>query len=162
MAAVEAPPGTDVAVISKIYPTRSHSGAAQGGLNAAMGKDDSVEDHLFDTVKGGDYLGDQDAIEVLCSEGPEVIRQLEQMGVPWSRTPDGRPAQRSLGGAGFPRKIVDFRGKRVPGSIPRSAFVSPPLSRVACRKRRRLNLRLPFRIRRQGVGLGAGMILPQI
>ena len=58
---------------------------------------------MFDTVKGGDYLGDQDAIEVLCSEGPEVIRQLERMGVPWSRTPDGRPAQRSLGGAGFPR-----------------------------------------------------------
>lgn len=103
MAAVEAPPGTDVAVISKIYPTRSHSGAAQGGFNAAMGEDDSVEDHLFDTVKGGDYLGDQDAIEVLCSEGPEIIRELERMGVPWSRTPDGRPAQRSLGGAGFPR-----------------------------------------------------------
>lgn len=103
MAAVEAPPGTDVAVISKIYPTRSHSGAAQGGFNAALGEDDSVENHLFDTVKGGDYLGDQDAIEVLCSEGPEVIRRLEQMGVPWSRTPDGRPSQRSLGGAGFPR-----------------------------------------------------------
>ena len=103
MAAVQAPPGTDVAIISKIYPTRSHSGAAQGGFNAALGDDDSVEDHLFDTVKGGDYLGDQDAIEVLCSEGPEVIRQLERMGVPWSRTPDGRPAQRSLGGAGFPR-----------------------------------------------------------
>jgi len=103
MAAVEAPPGTDVAVISKIYPTRSHSGAAQGGFNAALGDDDSVEDHLFDTVKGGDYLGDQDAIEVLCSEGPDVIRRLEQMGVPWSRTPEGRPAQRSLGGAGFPR-----------------------------------------------------------
>ena len=103
MAAVEAPPGADVAVISKIYPTRSHSGAAQGGFNAAMGEDDSVEDHLFDTVKGGDYLGDQNAIEVLCSEGPDVIRQLEQMGVPWSRTPDGRPAQRALGGAGFPR-----------------------------------------------------------
>jgi succinate dehydrogenase / fumarate reductase flavoprotein subunit len=103
MAAVEAQPGTDVAVISKIYPTRSHSGAAQGGFNAALGADDSVEAHWFDTVKGGDYLGDQDAIEVLCSEGPEVIRQLEQMGVPWSRTPDGRPAQRSLGGAGFPR-----------------------------------------------------------
>ena len=103
MAAVEAPPGTDVAVISKIYPTRSHSGAAQGGFNAALGEDDSVENHVFDTVKGGDYLGDQDAIEVLCSEGPDVIRRLEQMGVPWSRTPEGRPAQRSLGGAGFPR-----------------------------------------------------------
>ena len=103
MAAVEAPPGADVAVISKIYPTRSHSGAAQGGFNAALGADDSVEAHVFDTVKGGDYLGDQDAIEVLCSEGPEVIRRLDRMGVPWSRTPEGRPAQRSLGGAGFPR-----------------------------------------------------------
>jgi succinate dehydrogenase / fumarate reductase, flavoprotein subunit len=103
MAAVEAPPGADVAVISKIYPTRSHSGAAQGGFNAALGADDSVESHIFDTVKGSDYLGDQDAIEVLCSEGPEVIRQLDRMGVPWSRTPEGRPAQRSLGGAGFPR-----------------------------------------------------------
>ena len=103
MAAVEAPPGADVAVISKIYPTRSHSGAAQGGFNAALGADDSVEAHIFDTVKGGDYLGDQDAIEVLCSEGPEVIRRLDRMGVPWSRTPDGGPAQRSLGGAGFPR-----------------------------------------------------------
>ncbi|MBU4371136.1 MAG: FAD-binding protein [Syntrophaceae bacterium] len=57
MAAVEAPPGTDVAVISKIYPTRSHSGAAQGGFNAALGDDDSVEDHLFDTVKGGAHRG---------------------------------------------------------------------------------------------------------
>lgn len=115
MAAVEAPPGTDVAVISKIYPTRSHSGAAQGGFNAAMGADDSVEDHVFDTVKGGDYLGDQDAIEVLCSEGPEVIRQLERMGVPWSRTPEGRPAQRSLGGAGFPRAcyVADISGHAV-------------------------------------------------
>ncbi len=115
MAAVEAPPGTDVAVISKIYPTRSHSGAAQGGFNAALGADDSVEDHIFDTVKGGDYLGDQDAIDVLCSEGPEVIRQLERMGVPWSRTPEGRPAQRSLGGAGFPRAcyVADISGHAV-------------------------------------------------
>ncbi len=103
MAACEAPPGLDVALFSKIYPTRSHSGAAQGGFNAALGEDDSVEAHIFDTVKGGDYLGDQDAVEVLCSEGPEVIRSLDRMGVPWSRRPDGRPAQRSLGGAGFPR-----------------------------------------------------------
>ncbi|MCK9365003.1 MAG: FAD-dependent oxidoreductase [Syntrophales bacterium] len=115
MAAVEAPPGTDVAVISKIYPTRSHSGAAQGGFNAAMAEDDSVENHVFDTVKGSDYLGDQDAIETLCSEGPEVIRKLEQMGVPWSRTPDGRPAQRSLGGASFPRACysADISGHAV-------------------------------------------------
>lgn len=103
MAAATAAGSLDVAVLSKLYPTRSHSGAAQGGFNAALGKDDSVEAHVFDTVKGSDYLGDQDAIEVLCSEGPEVIRELEWMGVPWSRTEDGRVAQRSLGGAGFPR-----------------------------------------------------------
>ncbi|MFZ5633754.1 MAG: FAD-dependent oxidoreductase [Bacillota bacterium] len=103
MAAVEISGKADVAVLSKVYPTRSHSGAAQGGFNAAMGDDDSVDSHIFDTVKGSDYIGDQDAITILCSEGPEVIRELEMMGVPWSRTGEGRVAQRSLGGAGFPR-----------------------------------------------------------
>ncbi|SFR16285.1 FAD-dependent oxidoreductase [Desulfoscipio geothermicus] len=103
MAATTAAGSVDVAVLSKLYPTRSHSGAAQGGFNAALSEDDSVESHIFDTVKGSDYLGDQDAIEVLCSEGPEVIKELEWAGVPWSRTEDGRVAQRSLGGAGFPR-----------------------------------------------------------
>ncbi|MFZ5650051.1 MAG: FAD-dependent oxidoreductase [Bacillota bacterium] len=104
MAAVEASAkNADVAVVSKIYPTRSHSGAAQGGFNSAISRDDSVESHVFDTVKGSDYIGDQDAIEILCSEGPDVIRELEMMGVPWSRTEEGRVAQRSLGGAGFPR-----------------------------------------------------------
>lgn len=112
MAALTASEKADVAVLSKLYPTRSHSGAAQGGFNAALGEDDSVEAHIFDTVKGGDYLGDQDAIEVLCSEGPEVILELERMGVPWSRREDGRVAQRSLGGAGFPRACfaADFSG----------------------------------------------------
>ncbi|HHW43134.1 FAD-dependent oxidoreductase [Desulfofundulus thermobenzoicus] len=112
MAALTAAPKADVAILSKIYPTRSHSGAAQGGFNAALGEDDSVEAHIFDTVKGSDYLGDQDAIEVLCSEGPEVILELERMGVPWTRTADGRVAQRSLGGAGFPRACfaADFSG----------------------------------------------------
>lgn len=112
MAAVEASSKADVAVVSKIYPTRSHSGAAQGGFNAALGNDDTVDNHVFDTVKGSDYIGDQDAIEILCSEGPEVIRELELMGVPWSRTADGMVAQRSLGGAGFPRACyaADFSG----------------------------------------------------
>ncbi|MGC9964928.1 MAG: FAD-binding protein [Syntrophobacteraceae bacterium] len=102
----------DTAVLSKIYPTRSHSGAAQGGFNAAMGADDSIEAHIFDTVKGSDYLGDQDAIEVLCSDGPRVICELERMGVPWTRQADGDIAQRSLGGAGFPRACfaADFSG----------------------------------------------------
>lgn len=112
MAAVEASGKANVAVVTKVYPTRSHSGAAQGGFNSAMSDDDSVESHVFDTVKGSDYLGDQDAIEILCSEGPEVIRELEMMGVPWSRTADGRVAQRSLGGAGYPRACyaADFAG----------------------------------------------------
>lgn len=103
MAALTATEKSDVAVLSKIYPTRSHSGAAQGGFNAVLGEDDSIAAHIFDTVKGSDYLGDQDAIEVLCSEGPELIQELERMGVLWSRTPEGGLAQRSLGGAGFPR-----------------------------------------------------------
>ncbi len=112
MAALNVSGRADTAVLSKIYPTRSHSGAAQGGFNAAMGADDSVEAHIFDTVKGSDYLGDQDAIEVLCSDGPEVIRELDRMGVPWTRSTDGAIAQRSLGGAGFPRACfaADFSG----------------------------------------------------
>lgn len=112
MAALSAPAKADVAVMSKVYPTRSHSGAAQGGFNAVMGREDSVEAHVYDTVKGSDYLGDQDAIEVLCAEGPEVIRELERLGVPWTRRPDGHVAQRALGGAGFPRACfaADFSG----------------------------------------------------
>lgn len=112
MAALTVSDGTDTAVLSKVYPTRSHSGAAQGGFNAALGEDDSIEAHIFDTVKGSDYLGDQDAIEVLCSDGPEVILDLERMGVTWTRREDGGIAQRSLGGAGFPRGCfaADFSG----------------------------------------------------
>jgi len=106
MAALAASRGVDVAVLSKIYPTRSHSGAAQGGFNAVLGEEDSIDAHIFDTVKGSDYLGDQDAIEVLCSDGPQVILELERMGVPWSRAADGRIAQRSIGGAGFPPGVV--------------------------------------------------------
>ena len=103
MAALSAGPEADVAILSKIYPTRSHSGAAQGGFNASLGSDDSIENHMFDTVKGSDYLGDQDAIEAMCSEAPGVIAELERLGVLWSRNGDGRIAQRSLGGAAFPR-----------------------------------------------------------
>lgn len=112
MAALTASEKSDVAVLSKVYPTRSHSGAAQGGFNAVLGEDDSIEAHIFDTVKGSDYLGDQDAIEALCSEGPEVIMELERLGVLWSRAPGGGLAQRSLGGAGFPRACfaADFSG----------------------------------------------------
>ncbi len=102
-AALEAGPKARVAVITKVYPTRSHSGGAQGGINAPIGEEDSVENHVFDTVKGTDYLGDQDAIEVLVSEAPAAIHEFERWGILFDRRPDGKIAQRSLGGAGFPR-----------------------------------------------------------
>ncbi len=102
-AAVAAPPDLDVAVISKVHPVRSHSVAAQGGINAALGEDDSWEAHAFDTAKGGLYLGDQDAIEAMCREAPDDILELERLGVIFSRDEQGRIAQRPFGGAGFPR-----------------------------------------------------------
>ena len=105
-AAVEAAElGADVAIVSKMHPVRSHSGAAQGGINAALGnrEDDSPEAHTFDTVKGSDYLGDQDAIEAMCEDAPKQIIWLEHRGCIFSRLPDGRIAQRPFGGAGAPR-----------------------------------------------------------
>src|SRR5437660_4137512 len=105
-AAIEAhDEGADVALISKIHPVRSHSGAAEGGINAALGNasEDDPEKHAFDTVKGSDYLGDQDAIQVLCDEAPEDVYQLERWGAVFSRTEDGRIAQRPFGAAGEPR-----------------------------------------------------------
>jgi succinate dehydrogenase / fumarate reductase flavoprotein subunit len=102
-AALSAPAGLDVAVLSKVHPVRSHSVAAQGGINAAIGDNDSWEAHAFDTAKGGLYLGDQDAIEAMCREAPGDILELEQLGVIFSRDAQGRIAQRPFGGAGFPR-----------------------------------------------------------
>jgi succinate dehydrogenase flavoprotein subunit len=105
-AAIEAfDAGADVAMLSKIHPVRSHSGAAEGGINAALGNasEDDPEKHAFDTVKGSDYLGDQDAIEILCQEAPGDVYQLEHWGAVFSRTPDGRIAQRPFGAAGEPR-----------------------------------------------------------
>ena len=97
--------GADVALLSKIHPVRSHSGAAEGGINAALGNasEDSPEEHAYDTVKGSDYLGDQDAIEILCNEAPGDVYQLEHWGAIFSRTDDGRIAQRPFGAAGAPR-----------------------------------------------------------
>jgi succinate dehydrogenase flavoprotein subunit len=105
-AAIEAhDAGADVALISKIHPVRSHSGAAEGGINAALGNasEDDPETHAFDTVKGSDYLGDQDAIQILCDEAPGDVYQLENWGAVFSRTEDGRIAQRPFGAAGAPR-----------------------------------------------------------
>src|SRR5690606_23940548 len=99
-AALEASRSASVAVISKLYPTRSHTGAAQGGIGAALGnmEEDHWEWHMYDTVKGSDYLGDQDAIEILCREAIDVVYQQKHKGRPTSRTPDGRIAQRRFGG----------------------------------------------------------------
>lgn len=102
-AAVAIPPELDVAMVSKVHPLRSHSVAAEGGINAAIRPDDSWEDHAFDTIKGSDYLGDQDAIEILCQEGPREIFELERMGALFSRDEKGQIAQRPFGGADFPR-----------------------------------------------------------
>jgi len=95
--------GKKVAVITKLHPLRSHSGAAQGGINAAFSDKDSVELHEFDTVKGSDYLADQDAVEFMCQKAPETIRWAERMGAAFSRTPDGKIAQRPFGGQSSPR-----------------------------------------------------------
>src|SRR5690242_7359770 len=99
--------GADVAMISKLHPTRSHSGAAEGGINAALGNaaDDSPETHAYDTVKGSDYLGDQDSIEIFTREAPGDIYQLEHWGAFFSRREDGRLAQRPFGAAGAPRTV---------------------------------------------------------
>ncbi len=95
--------GKNVAVITKLHPLRSHSGAAQGGINAALSDEDSVELHEFDTVKGADYLADQDVVELMCKEAPETIRWAERMGAAFSRNNDGTIAQRPFGGQSSPR-----------------------------------------------------------
>lgn len=100
MAALYASKNASTAVISKLYPTRSHTGTAQGGVGAALGNEgeDHPEWHTYDTVKGSDYLGDQDAIEFMCQEAVQTVYELEHMGLPFSRTPEGRIAQRPFGG----------------------------------------------------------------
>lgn len=100
MAALYASKNADTAVLSKLYPTRSHTGAAQGGVGAALGntEEDHPDWHTYDTVKGSDYLGDQEEIEFMCSEAVSTVYELEHMGLPFSRTPEGRIAQRPFGG----------------------------------------------------------------
>jgi succinate dehydrogenase / fumarate reductase, flavoprotein subunit len=100
MAAIQMAGHANVAVVSKLYPPRSHTGAAQGGISAALGnvEEDHWEWHMFDTVKGGDYLVDQDAAEILAKEAIDAVIELEHMGLPFNRTPDGRIDQRRFGG----------------------------------------------------------------
>ena len=106
--------GVDVAVISKVYPVRSHSNAAQGGINAAMtDRGDAWEDHAFETVKGSDYLADQDAVEILSSEAEHEVISMEHMGVIFSRDDEGRLATRAFGGQSQARTffVADFTGQ---------------------------------------------------
>lgn len=107
-AAIEASQYCDTAVISRVHPLRSHTGAAQGGINAALGnieanKDDNWQKHAYDTIKGADFLADQDAVEVLTKGAPARIIEMEHWGCPFSRTDEGKIAQRPFGGVGYPR-----------------------------------------------------------
>ncbi|MFB6253338.1 MAG: FAD-binding protein [Halobacteriaceae archaeon] len=95
--------GADVAIVTKLHPVRSHTGAAEGGINAVLREEDSWEDHAYDTMKGSDYLGDAPAIEELCQTSPEEVIQLEHWGMAFSRDDDGRVSQRPFGGLSFPR-----------------------------------------------------------
>jgi succinate dehydrogenase / fumarate reductase flavoprotein subunit len=115
-AAVEIPKEYSCAVLSKVFPTRSHTGTAQGGVCAALGneEDDSWFYHAYDTVKGSDYLGDQDAIEIMCQDALRAIIELEHMGMPFSRTKEGKIAQRQFGGHTKPEDPNDPNSKRLP------------------------------------------------
>jgi succinate dehydrogenase / fumarate reductase flavoprotein subunit len=105
--------GATVAIMSKVHPVRSHSNAAAGGINAALNPDDSWESHAFDTVKGSDYLGDQDAIEVMCREAPNEVLWLEHQGVTFHRNPEGLLGTRAFGGASAARTyyVADITGQ---------------------------------------------------
>src|ERR671918_437766 len=107
--------GVAVAIVSKVHPVRSHSNAAQGGINAALQEGDSWESHASDTVKGSDYLGDQDAIEIMCREAPEEILHLEHLGVPFHRNEEGKLGTRAFGGASQARTyyVADITGQAI-------------------------------------------------
>src|SRR5919112_1913019 len=107
--------GASVGILSKVHPVRSHSNAAQGGINAALNPEDSWESHAFDTVKGSDYLGDQDAIEVMCKEAPKEILDLEHLGVTFHRNEEGKLGTRAFGGASQARTyyVADITGQAI-------------------------------------------------
>jgi succinate dehydrogenase / fumarate reductase flavoprotein subunit len=107
--------GVRVAIVSKVHPVRSHSNAAQGGINAALQEGDTWESHAFDTVKGSDYLGDQDAIEIMTREAPEEILHLEHLGVPFHRNEEGKLGTRAFGGASQARTyyVADITGQAI-------------------------------------------------
>src|SRR5437762_11312011 len=105
--------GATVAILSKVHPVRSHSNAAAGGINAALNPEDSWESHAYDTVKGSDYLGDQDAIEIMCREAPDELLHLEHLGVTFHRDETGHLGTRAFGGASAARTyyVADITGQ---------------------------------------------------
>ncbi len=107
--------GVSVGILSKVHPVRSHSNAAQGGINAALNPEDSWESHAYDTVKGSDYLGDQDAIEIMCREAPQEILDLEHLGVTFHRNEEGKLGTRAFGGASAARTyyVADITGQAI-------------------------------------------------
>src|SRR5437588_4691342 len=113
LAAAEA--GASVGILSKVHPVRSHSNAAQGGINAALNPEDSWEYHAYDTVKGSDYLGDQDAIEIMCKEAPDELLELEHIGVTFHRNDRGELGTRAFGGASAARTyyVADITGQAI-------------------------------------------------
>ncbi len=113
LAAAEA--GVSVGIISKVHPVRSHSNAAQGGINAALQEDDSWESHAFDTIKGSDYLADQDAVEIMCKAAPDELLHLEHLGVTFHRNEEGKLGTRAFGGASAARTyyVADITGQAI-------------------------------------------------
>src|SRR6186713_1077721 len=107
--------GASVGILSKVHPVRSHSNAAQGGINAALNPEDSWESHAFDTVKGSDYLGDQDAIEIMCRQAPQEILDMEHLGVTFHRNAEGKLGTRAFGGASAARTyyVADITGQAI-------------------------------------------------
>src|SRR5436309_8363511 len=103
IAVAEVNPKLSVGVVSKVYPMRSHTVSAEGGAAGVIGADDSLDEHAYDTISGGDWLSDQDAVEAFVKEAREELLQIEHWGCPWSREPDGRIAVRAFGGMSVKR-----------------------------------------------------------
>ena len=114
IAAAEAAPQLDIAVVSKVYPMRSHTVSAEGGAAAVIKPGDSLDAHAYDTISGGDWLCDQDVVEVFVEAAPREMLQLEHWGCPWSREPNGSVAVRPFGGMKTQRNVVRCRQNRVP------------------------------------------------
>ena len=140
--------GADVAIVTKVHPVRSHSSAAQGGINAAIGEGDTWEIHAFDTIKGSDYLADQDAVEIMCREAPPDIIELEHMGVIFYRDEDGQLGTRAFGGARRRARIssVTSRARRCCTALrPNPQGRRQGLRRVVRHEPLRGRRRLPWR-----------------